>query len=426
MKLFLQTFFVLLLLLLNNVPILEARVEYKVVTVNGSGATEKEAIYDALKGALEQVNGLQMSAKEESSLKSMFREVDGQSSEYSEEKFQQKVKTATKGTVKQYEILSKSQDSGTDGQWVVSIEATIAKYVTSQQVNRIRLAVIPFKISQSTAELKIFSTQLTQALVSFLTQTRRFAMLDREFSEEQQKELDFLKSEDVPIEEMARIGNKIGTDFIVIGKIEKLIHRTSSITLKRSGKNISSTICGVNVSYRVIDIATGQILSSDSYACTNKVNGSSCYYSKMALKAASSFGKKISESVFPIAVVSVSEESITLGQGGKTIRIGQKFKLIEYGKNIFDPYTGESLGQEEIPVGLIKIVAVQAKTSRAKVINLKLDIEKYFEPGRFIVRAVNGKSYHKNEPGSPPKNRDNSPKNTSVKSRRNKISKDDW
>ncbi|MCK5680036.1 hypothetical protein KAI46_04410 [bacterium] len=419
--------FVLLLLLFSCFSDVGARVEYRVVQVNGNGLTEKEAIYDALKGALEQVNGLQMSAKEESSLKSMFREVDGKSSEYSEEKFQQKVNTSTKGTVKQYEILSKSQAPGTDGQWVVSIEATIAKYVSSQQINRTRLAVIPFIISQSNDELETFSTQITQALVSFLTQTRRFAMLDREFSAEQQRELDFLKREDVPVEEMARIGNKIGTDFIVIGKVEKLIHRTSSITLKRSGKKISSTICGVNVSYRVIDIATGQILSSDSYTCTNKVNGTSCHYPEMALKAASSFGKKISESVFPIAVVSVSEESITLGQGGKTIRIGQKFKLIEYGKNIFDPYTGESLGQEEIPIGLIKIVAVQAKTSRAKIINLKLDIEKYFEPGRFIVRAINEKSFYKKEPSKQPKNRENTLKETfPVKSRRNKFSKDDW
>jgi len=228
MKFFLQTFLILLLLLLVNLPTLEARVENKVVTVNGSGATEKEAIYDALKSALEQINGLQMSAKEKSSLRSIFIKKNGASSENSEEKFQQQVKTATKGTIKQFDILSKDQDK--DGRWEVSLEVTVAKYITSQQINRIRLAVIPFRVYQSDNESKIFSTQITQSLVNFLTQTRRFAMVDREFTFEQQKELDFLKRDDVPVEEMARIGNKIGTDFIVTGRVEKLIHKTSSMT----------------------------------------------------------------------------------------------------------------------------------------------------------------------------------------------------
>lgn len=403
-----------------------ARIEYRVVKTRGKGLTEKKAIYDALKGALEQVNGLQMSAKEKSSLESMFREVDGQKSEISEEKFQQKVTTATKGTVKQYEILSAIQDPSMDGQWIVSLESTIAKYITSQQVNRIRLAVIPFKVNQFNSEQEIFAEQITQNLVSYLTQTRRFAMLDRENSIEQQRELDFLKREDVPVEEMARIGNKIGTDFIVVGRIDKLTCRTSSVTLRRMGEKVFSSTCDVSVSYRVIDIATGQILGSDSYVYRKRVNGSSCDYSGIAQKAAASFGRKITESIFPIAVVAVRNGFVTLGQGGNTIRVGQNYNLIEYGDDIYDPNTGESLGQEEIPVGLIKIVSVQAKISRAKIIKSNVDIDKYFEPGRYIVRVVNVKQTYKKNPVGLSEKTGYQSRESSGNSRRKIINKDDW
>lgn len=419
--------FVLLLLLALSYSQAVAGVEYVTVEVKGVGTTEKEAIYDALQSALEQVNGLQMSTKEKSSFESIFMDVDGKSSEITEEKLQQKVKTATKGTVRQYEILSKYQEPKNRRCWSVSLKVTIAKYINSQQINRIRLAVIPFKFLQKNRELEIFSTQITQNLVTFLTQTRKFAMLDREFSAEQQNELDFLKRDDVPVEEMARIGNRLGTDFIVTGKIEKLIHKTSSMTLKRTGRKIYTTICGVNASYRLINIATGQILSSDSFDCRKKVSGTACRYHDMVIDAATSFGKQITESIFPIVVVSVTGQFLTLGQGGKTIHVGQRFNLIKYGKKIVDPYTGESLGREEIPVGTIKIVAVQAKTSRAKATNLKVNIEKNFELGKFIIRAVKEKKSYKKVPQKQLKQRrDTSKKNPTTKKHRNKISDDDW
>lgn len=423
----LKSFFLFLLLVLFCSQAV-AGVEYVTVEVKGVGTTEKEAIYDALKGALGQVNGLQMSAQSETSLKAIIKSVNDNDSEYFEEKLQKKINTATKGTIKQYTIVSKQTDPNMNNNWVVVIDATIAKYVVSQQTNRLRMAVIPFKASNPGNELKIFSSQLTQAIISFLTQTRKFAVLDREFSSEQQKELDFFKKEDTPPEEMSRVGNRVGADFIVIGKIEKLIQRTNTITLKRTGKKISTTQCGAEVSFRVIDVATGQIVLSDLSNRTKKNNGSSCNHSAIALMVASTLGNQILEAIFPVTVVSVNDKFVTLGQGGKTIRRGQRFNLIEYGRKITDPYTGETLGREETSIGLIEVVDVQAKISRAKIIKIDRDIEKNFVPGKFIIRTVKFEHHKKrNHDDSKKQERviDKSSKNNNKRGTK-RISKDDW
>ena len=114
---------------------------------------------------------------------------------------------------------------------------------------------------------------------------------------------------------------------------------------------------------------------------------------------------------------------MTLGQGGNTILVGQRFNIIQYGRNLFDPHTGESLGLEEMPVGLIKVVSVQAKTSRAKIIKLEIDLGKNFELGKFIVRAVKAdKSYEKDHQKSSRMSGGNTP----IKSRKKIINDDDW
>jgi hypothetical protein len=118
-----------------------------------------------------------------------------------------------------------------------------------------------------------------------------------------------------------------------------------------------------------------------------------------------------------------------LGQGGKTVTIGKLYKLIELGKSLVDPYTGESLGQEEIPIGLVKISGVQSKTSMARIIESKHDISKNFKSGKYIVRmcknAYQTKSRHKKHKQNSEQRSDNHPIHNSG-SKRKKISKDDW
>ncbi|SVE47221.1 uncharacterized protein METZ01_LOCUS500075, partial [marine metagenome] len=66
----------------------------------------------------------------------------------------------------------------------------------------------------------------------------------------------------------------------------------------------------------------------------------------------------------------------------------EQFQLVRHGKDVFDPHTKESLGKEEIVVGLIKITNVQAKTSTAEIVEGGGDISNSFASNTYIARPL--------------------------------------
>ncbi|MCG8565738.1 MAG: hypothetical protein MI747_11725, partial [Desulfobacterales bacterium] len=188
----------------------------------------------------------------------------------------------------------------------------------------------------------------------------------------------------------ARLGNRLGTDFIVVGQINKAVFKKWYKEMKSTGKKFAMSRYGGAFTYRILDVATGQIVFSQLYDGIRTHEGDLPDMSRIAGKNAEAIGRQIVQGIFPLAVVSVSGKSVYLGQGGETIVKGQKYKLIQYGKTLFDPYTKESLGREEIEVGVVQVVDVQAKTSRAKILKSSLDINQAFAPNAFIVRLMKG------------------------------------
>jgi hypothetical protein len=87
-------------------------------------------------------------------------------------------------------------------------------------------------------------------------------------------------------------------------------------------------------------------------------------------------------------VSSVRGKTVYLAQGGNTLKAGQKMELIQYGEAIIDPYTNESLGKEEIQVGMVRVTTVQAKMAQAKIIKCSINLAAEFSPKNFIVRPI--------------------------------------
>jgi len=372
-----------------------AKIKYVTVEKNGMGETAKAAIYDALGQALGQVNGMKMSTKDRAALSSVRVEANilgvKDVAELNSEEFQQEVQTATKGVIKRYEVLALGNDPHNEGMVNVTLKATIAKFQVSRQAKRNRIAVLPFRIENPDDMVQAaFSENLCQGLVSYLTQTRKFAVIDRDFEKESKGELDSLKGDNVPVEEMARLGNRLGTDFIVVGQINKVVSQKWYNEMKSTGKKFPVSRYGGAFTYRVIDVATGQIMFSRLHNGIRTHEGGLPDMSRIAKKNAETVGEKIVQGIFPLVVISVSDKFVYIDQGGETVKNGQKYNLIQYGKNLFDPYTKESLGREEIAVGVVQVANVQAKTSRAKILKCSLDMNKVFSPNAFIVRPIKG------------------------------------
>ena len=364
-------------------------VEVILVQTEGRGKDKRVAIDDALVQAISQVNGVSIASQTQSALAEVSASANYNLTGLKSQKFEgnasssayaKMISSKTNGMVKSWRVVSESKDGDS---YIIKLSVEISKYSQSEQTKRLRLAVVPFRISKNIQDIKTaqnFENALGTELENYLTQTRRFAMLDRAYLLEQSKELSFLKDGGTSADELAKLGNRLGTDYLIVGTIEKTSNVISEKKSRVSDKVVTSSSASAKVTFRIIDVPTSQVKFADTFTINDADLES----------AASSISKKIGnnivESIYPIRIISINADGLILGQGGNTISIGQKFSVFQLGKPLKDPYTGESLGQEELEVALIEITKTLPKMSNARIIESKTDLSKIVGIDKLIVR----------------------------------------
>ena len=362
--------------------ILFSKIEIKTVETSGRGSTETLAIESALVEAVSQINGAEIAAR----TKTKLSEVSSSDKTIIDESFNQEIEKKTGGLVKSYDVLSSSKDGKL---FIVKLSVSVPKYKVSSQIKRLRIAVVPFRVGSidmiSDETVKKFHVSLVTNIENYLTQTRKFAIVDRSFVEEQTKELNLIKSEAgsaMQKDEIVKLGNKIATDHLVVGTIEK----ASSFVSEKQSK-VSDTVkrtlnSNARVSIRIIDVATSQIKVAETFQ--KSINGS---MEKVADILSSMIGDQILGTIYPIRIINASSRQVTLGQGGKTMANGDLFKVYQLGKKMKDAYTGESLGREEIEVAVIKIKTIKPKTAEADILESIIELSDAIkDKDTFIVR----------------------------------------
>ena len=359
-----------------------SKIEIKTVEASGRGTTETLAIESALVEAVSQINGTEIAAK----TKTKLSEVSSNGKTEFEESFNQEVEKKTGGLIKNYKVLSSVKDGKL---FVVKLSVGVPKYKLSTQIERLRIAVVPFRVGSSDmigdALVNKFAVSINRNIENYLTQTRKFALVDRSFVEEQTKELDLIKQEggsSMQKDEIVKLGNKIATDHLVVGTIEKVQSFVSEKKSKVSDTVKKSLNSNARVSIRIIDVATSQIKIAETFQ--KSINGS---IEKVADILSSQIGDQILGTIYPIRIVNASTTQVTLGQGGNTMSQGDLFKVYQLGKNMEDVYTGESLGREEIEVATIKIKTIKPKTSEAEILESIIQLSAAIkDKDAFIVR----------------------------------------
>jgi len=336
-------------------------IQEKTVSSIGYGATENEAFQDALIEALGQIKGKQIDAEKLSETKRLIKD----NKEDLTKSSNKKISEATSGVISSYKILKMKKTD--DGLFKVKIKATIAVYEKSKQLDRRRLAVLPFRINNDiyNEESISFIISWQKDLEEGLTQTRRFAMIDKSYEYESNKELSSYQNKQYDINEVARLGNKAGVDYMVIGTLENLANKNVSV----GGKDVK--LREVSIALRIIDIATGQIKFAKTVVQPKKTV------------------RDILFAIYPIAIVAANKNNVTLNSGGDFLKKGSMYKVVKLGKELIDPYTKEKLGREEIDIGEIKLTEINAKTSKAKIIKGNEDIAKGFSDGLIIRPLAN-------------------------------------
>jgi curli biogenesis system outer membrane secretion channel CsgG len=407
-------FFSILLLVLQLPSYAFAKTEEITTTVQGKGISKELAIEDALTRAISQVNGINLDVKTQGDL--LYRQKNPQdlihknidmstninideikennSKFFSAEKrvitpvdksgVRKTFDYKTSGSIKTWKIVSESQSLYRDS-WTVKLEVIIskvAKFKLSKEADRKRIVVSKFRSNNED-----FSNHINDSLNSFLTQSKKFSVLDRGFSAEQDQELNQYTTKSFREGEIARIGNKLGADYLVVGKIlklnEKMNDRPKLKILKTKLSEERSTV-DIDLLYKVLDIATSQVLYSGLIK-ESFIKNKSVSNIDISKELGSNIGKRILSAIYPMKIVDLSNGRATIAQGGGTLSIGDKYNLIQLGKPLKDPYTGESLGSIELTVGLVEIINTQNNTSTAKVLDLN---ESNIDLNKLILRPI--------------------------------------
>lgn len=263
--------------------------------------------------------------------------------------------------------------------WKVRIRADIAKYRAPDEQGRPKIVVaLPHVRSGSYAvgDGRVSSEEVARAirarLSDTLTQTKRFIVLDREFGDEMQAEIDHINSGNVRLQDTARLGQQLATDLILIPSIERFEYPRSVRQLRMSDRQVSSYSGGGRITLRLINAATGEVVMSDSFDHQLASTGPSTLprvvdgkgmAATMMDSLSGQIGTAIITEIFPVSVVSLSGDQVVLSQGGDALQVGQRWQAVMLGEALKDPQTGRSLGRNETPCCTIRIDRVAAQTS---------------------------------------------------------------
>lgn len=366
--------------------------------VVGQGSNRNEAIKNALYIAVSQVRGVKVdSGNYEFGFSEAGADID--SRQAGKKKIEiDAVSVATSGTaytteiaglVKTYEILEEKKID--DDTYEVKLRATVYNYAARGDVKRIKIALMPVKtlagnylFSNLAVPAATVSNLFSQRLAVGLTQTNKFAVLDRENIVDFAREKQMLLSDNTPLAEQAKLAATLGADYLLVGTISEAKLERRDRFLQATGNTITEYKSRFVFNYRLITSSSRQVVFAgvaEKYLENEEIRALSNEWDPAEWDpaqirdgviglAANEVVKTIIDRLYPIRVAAIQEDgTVVLSQGGDKIAEGTLLGVFTEGKEIFDSDTRESLGKVENVVATIKINRVEPKMSFAQVVD---------------------------------------------------------
>lgn len=367
----------------------------------GQGVTRERAIQSALYQAVAQAKGIAVSSGRydfgfQSAGVGFDTQDSGRSINFDSVSVQAGGSTRLTdiaGWVKSYEVIDEQKID--DRNYEVTIKAWVYDYEDPEQTNRLKLAVMPIQTLYDSCPFGDYvpsgvemSMKLSQQLSATLTQTNKFAVLDREYIDEFTQNKNILISDDSPIEEKARLGQVLGADYMLVGTISNarlLIKERASRVI---GRPIREYEVDYVFDYRLIVAPTRQVKLADTVnialerdqvkTLVKRWRPEDLDYREMVDNLTARVAKQVVDSIidrlYPIRIASKQiTGQLIINQGGKRISKGSVLDVIVQGEEIIDFDTKESLGSTESQIATIRIEKVTPTLSYARLINGDLD-----------------------------------------------------
>jgi curli biogenesis system outer membrane secretion channel CsgG len=371
------------------------------VNSDGFGNTASEAVAEAMRLAILQVNGAALDMTQVNTQFGLDATLNQTAVSMRGAAFSDGVRQRSGGVIQNFRIVSLLDPAQANGKFKASIEASISKFVVSADMKKIKLAIAPLRFDRSSIPMGDKSVaasqvgaQLRARIQEALVATGRFAVLDRDFSPEVEAELDRISGGAAPRAELEKLSQAASADIIWIGKINGLAYNKSSRQLQTSDRQLVSYSGGWSISEKLVNVATRQVISS------NSLRGSAPSTSPTTLSTGVNSGKvlggmtddlvkqvvaSIMSRTFPVSIVSVDGSNVVLSQGGQTVAKGTRYAVVTMGAEMKDPQTGQSLGRTESPCCEVVIDRVTANLSYGHIENGAAGLDK-LTPGSLVVR----------------------------------------
>jgi len=360
--------------------------------VIGRGRNRDEAVKDALYRAVEQVRGVRVDSSNyefrfrgggvgirRSGIEFDFVDVATSGTVYT---------TKIAGLVGSYNVLDERQIN--ENTYEVALEVSVYDYASRSRTERVKIALMPAKTLQDSYGFLnqiisggTLSSLFSQRLVTGLTQTNKFAVLDRESISDFAKEREMLVSFDAPLREQAKLSETLGADYLLVGTISQAKIERIDTYLKAANYTTRKFKARFNFNFRLVDSATKQVVlasAAEKYLENEEVRkladeqnpaewDPSQVRDAFISLVVNDVIEAIIDRVYPVTVAAVQPDGqIILNQGGQRMTKGMLLEVYGEGKEIFDVDTGESLGKVESRVAMIEVQRVTHTMSFAKVV----------------------------------------------------------
>lgn len=238
-------------------------------------------------------------------------------------------------------------------------------------------------IAELVAAAEVGAT-LRQRISDALVQTGRFAVLDREFSPEIERELDMISSGQAPSAELAKLSQAASADLVWSARVSSLAYNRHARQLKTSDRELVSYSGGWAISEKLVNVATRQVVASDSLrgqapstAPTTLSQGidSGKVLEDMSTDLVNQVVASVLRRTFPVTVVALDGTNVVLSQGGQALKEGARYAMVTMGTEMKDPQTGQSLGRVESPCCELVVERVTPNLSYGRLENVRSNLE---------------------------------------------------
>lgn len=244
---------------------------------------------------------------------------------------------------------------------------------TPVQLPRVAVGLIKAESTAKTGQdAQKHSPIFTDTIISRLTQTRRFQLIDRQEVDQLLKEQQaqaMTANRDMP----SAMGTLKGADYLVYGNLASFSVEEKTTQLPNSTRTFKQRIGFVEGNMRIVDARSGDVLESRKISVNQPVDVSA-KNTRMVDSLADAYAEQVvlllMNAIYPIKVAHVGGDGtiyVNRGDDGG-LYVDEILDAFAVGQAIIDPDTGVKLGVEERLIGQVQLIEVEDARSKARML----------------------------------------------------------